>query len=189
MNFEHIGVLESSAPRTESGFTPGGAVFMSRSASGRDFIVLVENAVCYDDMSGRPYPKTVRVFTEGRHFHGCGGDTEDLLTGGDWAITAVGPYYPSTDSGLTITFDAEGRVSGYGGCNRFTGSYELGEGIDFGPIAATRRACADREAGEREHMLFTLLDRVIAFEIGDDGELLLMAQDGPVIEAVHATTP
>lgn len=185
MLFEHIGALESSAPRPEGGFTPGGAVFMSQSASGRDFIVLVEDEVCYDDMSGRPYPKAVRVFTEGQHFAGCGGDTRDLLTGVEWIVTAAGPYLSSQDDGVTIAFDAEGGFSGNGGCNRFHGSYELAEGISFGPVASTRRACADHEVMDRERMLFTQLGRVIAFEFGDHGELTLMAEDGAVIEAVR----
>jgi heat shock protein HslJ len=34
------------------------------------------------------------------------------------------------------------RVTGFGGCNRFSGSYASGEGtLTFGPLASTRMAC------------------------------------------------
>lgn len=43
----------------------------------------------------------------------------------------------------TLGLDASGRAAGFGGCNRFTGTYESdGESaISFGPAAATMRAC------------------------------------------------
>ena len=38
------------------------------------------------------------------------------------------------------------RVTGSGGCNRFSGSYEAGEGtLSFGPLASTRMACPGME--------------------------------------------
>lgn len=46
---------------------------------------------------------------------------------------------------LTLDFStASGRrrASGYSGCNRFTGAYELKDGkLNFGPLAGTRMAC------------------------------------------------
>ncbi|MBC2777109.1 META domain-containing protein [Parasphingopyxis marina] len=184
MVFEHMGVLESRAPRTEPGTITGRAIFMSRSASGRDFIVMIEDDICSDGMSDVPFPKTVNIFLEGVHYYGCGGERQDVLIG-DWVITATGPYYTSQDDGLTISFDDEGRVAGNGGCNRYTGGYALSDTLDIGPVASTRRACADREASDREHMLLTLLASVTGFDVGPNDELLLLSDDGPVIEAVR----
>jgi len=56
---------------------------------------------------------------------------------------------PHGDNGEPIVFEfsagidaAQGRVSGYSGCNRFTGSYgKIAGGIRFGPVAGTRMAC------------------------------------------------
>ncbi len=44
-----------------------------------------------------------------------------------------------------LTLEADGsRLAGSGGCNRLTGSFDLShEGLRFGPVAATRMACAD----------------------------------------------
>jgi heat shock protein HslJ len=47
---------------------------------------------------------------------------------------------------LTLDFSTDSgrrRVSGFAGCNRFSGTYSLKEGkVAFGPLAATRMACA-----------------------------------------------
>ena len=52
-----------------------------------------------------------------------------------------------------ILHPADGRVSGSGGCNRFTGSYELdGEKLTFGSIAGTLMACPAGMDIEREFL-------------------------------------
>ncbi|MEM8694822.1 MAG: META domain-containing protein [Pseudomonadota bacterium] len=183
--FEHIGVFSAEAPRTGPGFTPNGTVFMSRAEAGerRDFIILVEDRICGDSMSGIPYPKTVRVFVEGRHFAGCGGETQDLLSGDEWRITSVSGEDVPASAGQMLQFDGGGLLSGYGGCNRFTTSYELGEGLGFGPIASTRRACIDPEIGQLESKLFEAIGTVIAMEISEDGGLTLFSENGPVVTA------
>jgi putative lipoprotein len=49
-----------------------------------------------------------------------------------------------------ILHPADGRVSGSGGCNRLTGSYELeGERLTFGRMAGTMMACRDGMDTER----------------------------------------
>jgi heat shock protein HslJ len=47
------------------------------------------------------------------------------------------------DRAPNIVFDVEqGRVSGYGGCNRYSGSADIGSGsIAFGPMVATQMGC------------------------------------------------
>lgn len=47
-----------------------------------------------------------------------------------------------TGTTLTLQFGADGRVSGMGGCNAFTGAYTVdGDRLAIGPLAATRKAC------------------------------------------------
>lgn len=55
----------------------------------------------------------------------------------------VGDWRTSTDGvRQTITFDAEGRVYGDAGCNRFTGGYRVkGDRLTIGPLATTLMAC------------------------------------------------
>jgi heat shock protein HslJ len=76
----------------------------------------------------------------------CGGDddaAEDapLLEGTEWTLVA-GVNAPE-DAVPTLTLD-EGNASGFGGCNRFTGGYQLdGDSITLGPLASTMMACEE----------------------------------------------
>lgn len=185
MAFEHFGVIEAEAPRAAAQITLNGTIFMGRSEEGerRDFIVLVESSICSDSMSGRPYPYSVRVFVEGLHFSGCGGDTQELLSGGDWTVTSLGGSPVPESAEQNFRFDGTDGITGSGGCNRFTGTYALTEGITFGPIASTRRACINPEISRLESRLFTTLASVINFEIAEGGVLTLFDESGPVLTA------
>ena len=61
-------------------------------------------------------------------------------------------------SELTIIFnDSLKTVSGYSGCNRFTGSYEInGSNIKIGPLAATRMSCHEEKNAVESKMLEAL---------------------------------
>ena len=57
------------------------------------------------------------------------------------------------------------RVSGFSGCNRFTGSYELNESqLHFRPLAATNMACL--EGMEQEQRFLEALEGVVQFGLG-----------------------
>jgi len=66
----------------------------------------------------------------------------------DWTLAEYGDRADvpdgKTGEALTLLFDAAtGRVSGFAGCNRFTGSYTLeGTHLKFGELATTKMACA-----------------------------------------------
>ena len=50
---------------------------------------------------------------------------------------------------LHMILRGDDQVSGYAGCNQFTGSVTVtGDGLSFGPIASTRRMCQDVMAQE-----------------------------------------
>lgn len=187
LSFEHSGVFSAEAARPDALFSPDGAAFVSRSENpgNRDFIVVIEERLCSDGMSDRPYPQDVRVFVDGRYFYGCGGDPQDVLSGADWRVTELaGEAVPET-AGINFRFDGMGGFFGTGGCNRFRSDYVLDEGLQLGAIAATRRACVDPEANRRENALFTALGRVITLGVSEDGTLTLFAEDGPVLRATR----
>ena len=78
---------------------------------------------------------------------GCGGDDDGgdgdapALEGTEW--TLVDGVDAPGDSVPTLTLE-EGIASGFGGCNSFTGGYELDDdSITIGPLAATLMACED----------------------------------------------
>jgi len=72
----------------------------------------------------------------------------------------------------TLVFDDEGRVSGSGGCNRFTGSYTFTDGeLSFGPLAGTKMMCPEAvmDQEDRFHKALGAVDRVAV-----DGPFLLI---------------
>ena len=66
------------------------------------------------------------------------------LQGVDWVVDD--PAFTRSDGGRlpAMRFLDEGRVSGTGGCNRYTGpaAFTAG-GVRIGPLAATRLACLE----------------------------------------------
>jgi len=76
----------------------------------------------------------------------------------------------------TLVFDDEGRVSGSGGCNRFTGSYAFTDGeLSIGPLAGTKMMCPEAvmDQEDRFHKALGAVDRVAA-----DGPFLLIYAGG-----------
>ena len=70
---------------------------------------------------------------------------------GDWLVEDISGRGVIDNLQSTLRFDAKGRVYGIGGCNRFTGVVKSsGDGLSFGPLAATQMACppaiADQES-------------------------------------------
>lgn len=65
-----------------------------------------------------------------------------------WVLVELSgkPLPTSLPQPLTLVFTADSnRVSGYGGCNNFGGSFTLSEGsrLRLGPLVMTRRACPE----------------------------------------------
>lgn len=85
---------------------------------------------------------------------------------------------------LTIRFnDSTKTVSGYSGCNRFTGTYEIKEdNLKIGPLAATKMACPpDRNTIETQFL--RALSEINAFEIIDN--TLVLKKDH--LELIYAS--
>lgn len=68
------------------------------------------------------------------------------LQGAEWSLTHLNGQPVGVASAAavpTLLFDDRGRVSGFAGCNRFSGTYDAtGERLRFSPLAITRMACA-----------------------------------------------
>lgn len=73
------------------------------------------------------------------------------LAGTAWQVTAYNNGQQAvvgvkTGSTITMAFTPQGRVSGSGGCNNYSGSYTASTGqLTIASVATTRRACADPE--------------------------------------------
>ncbi|WP_455378078.1 META domain-containing protein [Petrachloros mirabilis] len=102
------------------------------------------------------------------------------LTGVTWLLMEVSGHpvaaFPQGEHPF-ILFDREkNQATGYAGCNRFFGGYQLdGGALKFGPIGATKRACPDHEEGI-ETAFFKVLDATRGWRIVD-GTLELMNGD------------
>jgi heat shock protein HslJ len=78
-------------------------------------------------------------------------------------------------SRLTLAFDADGRVSGRGGCNTFTGRYVLsGEALTIHEAVFTQKACVSALMAQ-EARFIGLLREVSGFDINGQGALVLLA--------------
>ncbi len=90
---------------------------------------------------------------------------------GLWKVVGLGD---KPLSGPTLEINGD-RVSGHGGCNRYSGPVAIkGTSVHFGPLAATRMACDRLDV---EQAFFDALEKVRSYSA--DGErLVLMADDG-----------
>lgn len=97
------------------------------------------------------------------------------LEGSPWRlVTVLGDTTPVSDSArqATLTFDASTqRVTGSGGCNRISGTYERSaDSLRFSPMVATRMACP--QGMEREAAFLGALGSTRTFTIHGDTLLL-----------------
>jgi heat shock protein HslJ len=125
-------------------------------AAGRDLVAWLQDSTCTDNMSGTKLPVTARVSTpDGRFLSGCcrvpakatGGSAMASLESGTWRLQELPGAQPSALAQLqrpvTMRFES-GRLSGFAGCNNFSGSYTLaGDQLKIGPVASTQMACPE----------------------------------------------
>lgn len=121
-----------------------------------------------------------------------GGTETALPTGTYWELVAQANEPGRTKSagaetpGLTFTA-GENSVSGYGGCNRFRGTYELKPdyGIRFSEMVITRKMCPD--AGDTEDRLMDAFRRTEAWAL--KGDTLILYGEGAVALARFTAAP
>lgn len=115
------------------------------------------------------------------------GDEDLELSGSSWLLTATSGQDHQTlvlpDSGITLSFDDESRISGNGGCNGYGGVYAL-EGDDeiaLTEIISTLRACADNQLTTQESIYLSALSGVTHYELSEN-QLTLRIED---VESLH----
>ena len=92
------------------------------------------------------------------------------LTNTYWKLVELNgaAVQPGEGKELHMILRGEDQVAGYAGCNQFTGSVTVtGDGLAFGPMASTRRMCADVMA--QEDAFLQALESAHRYEIsGED---------------------
>jgi heat shock protein HslJ len=67
---------------------------------------------------------------------------------------------------IILKFASDGRASGSGGCNSFSGTYRVrGDSISFGPLISTRRACTNPVANQQEQEFFGAMGSASRFRL------------------------
>ena len=96
---------------------------------------------------------------------------------GRWSRSATGR--PTGDTPPTLAFDEALSVSGFAGCNQYTGAATIeGSSISLGPLATTQMACPGA-AGIAETAFLSAMNEVEGFAIDSQGQLVL--EDGVVL--------
>lgn len=114
--------------------------------------------------------------------------TQSQELAGSWVVTGyhdggsavVSPVQGSTP---TLAFAEDGTLSGTGGCNQLTGSFEVdGNAITIGPLASTMMSC-EEPAGvmEQEAALVVALNSAAVYTI--EGERLELRRADAVMAA------
>jgi putative lipoprotein len=99
------------------------------------------------------------------------------LEGTTWDLAATDEGPVGLDRPPTLTFGAEGEVSGLAGCNRYRGHAIIGDGtISIGPLAMTRMLCPPALAA-LERTVCAALEGASAWTRRGD-ELELSGEDG-----------
>ena len=106
------------------------------------------------------------------------------LAGTSWIVTGYNNGRQAVvsvlnGSELTMEFSADGRVAGYAGCNRYTGSFKQdGKALSFGPAAATRRMCIEPEGVMEQEQQFLKALETVATARHEADRLELRTADG-----------
>jgi heat shock protein HslJ len=125
-------------------------------ATGRDLVVWLQDSTCADNMSGTKLPVSARVSTpDGRFLSGCcrvaaktaGGNVPATIEGSVWRLKelpgASSAALAKLDRPVMARFES-GRLTGFAGCNNFSGSYTVeGDQLKIGPVASTQMACPE----------------------------------------------
>jgi heat shock protein HslJ/uncharacterized membrane protein len=103
-------------------------------------VAFLRESACSDTMSDTLHPLSARVsLPDGRLLAGCCRIPASPLEGTTWQLTSpCGAGVP-----LTVRF-ADGRASGFSGCNRFVGGFKRdGDTLTVGPLGGTMMACPE----------------------------------------------
>ncbi|WP_270727652.1 YbaY family lipoprotein [Shimia sp. Alg240-R146] len=119
----------------------------------------------------RGAPETVDVMLEKMPMQEAA-EMPDVLTSSEWLVVVLDGKELQSERLPQMRFDADGRVSGSSGCNRFTGSVDISAGgFAFGPLASTRMACP-AALGAQETQFFAALERVTGYNVQNGAALV-----------------
>ena len=88
------------------------------------------------------------------------------LFGKRWTLTGIGEQRLSAGKPYVEFDEQQRRVSGDGGCNRFSGGFELnGQSLKLTRLISTKRACLAPEANRLETSFLQALEQITRFDV------------------------
>ena len=143
-----------------------------RIESATETQLVVIDTLCRDSMSGRLYPYQVDLHEGGNVYSGCGGDSEWLVQGVEWQLVEFDEHSLNTKA-PTLSFLANGQLTGFNGCNRYFGQYNLGgELAQIRLMGSTKMACPET-ASQLERNFSEAMQRVYQVSIDNKERLVL----------------
>jgi heat shock protein HslJ len=117
---------------------------------------------------------------EGKQAGNSSDNAANALFGKRWKLTEIRGNAVKAEP--YIEFDREkGRFSGFGGCNRISGGFEVSDNnLKLSQVISTKMACLDAAANQTEADFLRELTGTLRFEIHDD-VLRLYAGDDAVL--------
>ena len=101
-----------------------------------------------------------------------------------WVVTSLYGAAPLPNAIPNLFFDDNGQVSAFGGCNNFSGPYQVsGELVNIGPLFGTQIACA-QDINDQEATYLNAIQSAVTFEMTLD---TLILRDGFGQEVVRLT--
>ncbi len=149
MRFKTLNGLELITPVPETTYPQENVIEWKAATKQGELLVTVTREKCQDTMSGDTSSYQVRMRattgdTETQTYAGCGRYLVNYRLNNRWLLSSINEQ--PTNAGVEsphLEFQlADNRVSGFGGCNRFTGSIKLTDDtVEFGSLASTKMAC------------------------------------------------
>jgi heat shock protein HslJ len=104
----------------------------------------------------------------------------------DWVAQSIDGKAVINAGRVTLAF-ADGRVSGRGGCNLYSGPATIGRGtLKIGALISTKMACADGGMMQQESVYLNALQSAERYKFGSDGSLVIATGTGSI---VYSGTP
>lgn len=103
------------------------------------------------------------------------------ITNTEWRLVELtGEDVSNINPPLTLSLDETQKINGFAGCNRFFGSYKIGESsLQFSGIGSTKMYCQDKSDTEDKYL--KALSEVQSFK-SESGKLFLLVGEKIVLE-------
>ena len=107
-------------------------------------------------------------------------EAQDRLAAYDWTAVSIDGK-PVVQKGRVTLSIADGRVSGRGGCNRYSGTVEYDRStLTIGPLISTKMACPENGLMTLETAYLGSLQTARSYRFADDGALTINTATGAI---------